>query len=597
MRAAVPARRAGRARVLLAALVGLLVGATGWAVVAGRPDPSRQLTLTAGSAWLVTPDRGLVTLIDGATGQIAATATTPSGNGLTIVQDGLTAFVADSGAGTVTRIDAATGNAGASVTFGAPGETLSVLVRHGRGFVVNADTRVLTTIDPVSLAVVERSNLPVRPGTGQLLLDASGRLWAVDAAGGGMSWLDPDGSTGLVAATAGTELLSVDDRPVWLQRTDGQLRIGWLAADGSRTGWNCTLGVDGSARFIGASTAEQVLAVTPAGQLLVAESGSGCGDVIELGAGDFGEPVQVAELLIVADRATGSALVVDVPARRVLATVPLTAPGNDLELVTADGIVFYNDRDSERAGVLRRADDGTWSATTVSKYDPATGEPNGAATSTPADGTTPDAAARSCSYQQAFNRPIEPAWYWVDTDVEYGVSLDRGRLTVTADDGADLFDTTVNAPRLLRSIAGDFSIEVELQAQPRQFYQGAGLVVWAAADRFVRIERGFGDAGVINLQYRDGGDHLTVHGPTSTAPDAVVTEEPAVALRLTKTATEVTAAWRPAYVAEWTELGAVPVAFPDSVQAGLTVLNRAQGGAVAEPFAAAFLSVDGECLT
>src|SRR3954454_23932550 len=102
MRAAVPARRVGRAWVPVAALVGVLVAATGWAVLAGRPDANRQLRLTAGSAWMLTPHRGLVTLIDGATGQIAATATAPPGSGLTIVQDGLTAFVADRGAGTVT---------------------------------------------------------------------------------------------------------------------------------------------------------------------------------------------------------------------------------------------------------------------------------------------------------------------------------------------------------------------------------------------------------------------------------------------------------------------------------------------------------------
>ena len=86
--------------------------------------------------------------------------------------------------------------------------------------------------------------------------------------------------------------------------------------------------------------------------------------------------------MFIPDFSDGTVVVVDLESREVTRTAELVAPGTEFELFDRDGIVFYNDPGSERAGVVRI--DGSFAA--VRKYDP---ERPGAGV-VPADGTSAD---------------------------------------------------------------------------------------------------------------------------------------------------------------------------------------------------------------
>ena len=108
------------------------------------------------------------------------------------------------------------------------------------------------------------------------------------------------------------------------------------------------------------------------------------------GVGQLGRPVELGHRAFVPDLAKGSVYVVDLETRRLLTNVVL--PGGaapKLQLIPQDDRVFYNDPNSDRAGVIRL--DG--STTGFPKYDPS--NPTNGLTPTPqatpaqtADGTT-----------------------------------------------------------------------------------------------------------------------------------------------------------------------------------------------------------------
>jgi parallel beta-helix repeat protein len=82
--------------------------------------------------------------------------------------------------------------------------------------------------------------------------------------------------------------------------------------------------------------------------------------------GDLGTPVEAGGRLFVPDYATGQVWVVDLKLSRVMAQPRVLEPKVRYQLLTRDGVVFFNDPDSERAGVIR-LDGGV---RPVDKYDP-----------------------------------------------------------------------------------------------------------------------------------------------------------------------------------------------------------------------------------
>jgi hypothetical protein len=316
--------------------------------------------LSGGQAWLASPAAGLVTLVDGASREIVGTVPVPgarSGDQLSVTESGASAYVADATRGTVSHVDGATYEVSAPVGFGTPAvpDDLRVYVAAAVGYVVSGGRRTAWVVDPGTLRVRAELALTSRPEPGQAVVDDSGRLWLVDA--GALAWIEPSGiqhRSGL--DVPGARLVLLDGRVVLVD--PARHRTGRPAADGTVASWTCLNVASGDdARLLGSATLDRVLAAIPATGVL-ATSGSGAGDcgpaVGGVGApGDrLGAPAEVAGFAFVPDWTTGTTSVVDLAARRVVAGLTLGRPGQRLDLLAKDGLVFYNDVDGDRVGVL-----------------------------------------------------------------------------------------------------------------------------------------------------------------------------------------------------------------------------------------------------
>ncbi len=203
-------------------------------------------------------------------------------------------------------------------------------------------------------------------------------------------------------------------------------------------------------------------------------------------------------------------------------------------------------------------------------------------------------AAPACGFTDEFTGDaVDPRWEVLRK--QGALTVVGGAMELTAPDGSDIYPQHLDAPMLLQAPTGDFTLETDVAAAPRQFYQGAGLVLWQDPEHYVRLERGFGDVGAIVLEYRNGGRHTKVHAPFAAGPAVVRTEAGRVELQLSKTSGAVAARWRPSGEAAWRDLGRIGVALPDSTKAGVAGLNRAQNGATPAQFRARFDYVRMSC--
>lgn len=190
-------------------------------------------------------------------------------------------------------------------------------------------------------------------------------------------------------------------------------------------------------------------------------------------------------------------------------------------------------------------------------------------------GAATDPAAACGGFADDFTGDgVDPAWERVR---EGNFLVAGGSVEITAADGADIYETELRAPMLLRVPKGDFVVETDVTVHPGYFYQGAGLVLWNSSQSYVRLERGYGNVGAIVFEYKHGGRHVKLRPPDRTSPNVITTDAPRVQLQLSKTAAAVTARWRPYGESEWRDAGSVQVALPDYTKAGVAALNRAQG--------------------
>src|SRR5262249_41042278 len=122
----------------------------------------------------------------------------------------------------------------------------------------------------------------------------------------------------------------------------------------------------------GSPTGSQLYLVAARGVVVICDLRANCGSAVPLtrarphpgpAPGAAGE---TGGRLFTPDRSPGRVLIVDLRQPRVVAQPRVLTPNTRFQLVARDGIVFFNDPDSERAGVLR-LDGGVQQ---VPKYDP-----------------------------------------------------------------------------------------------------------------------------------------------------------------------------------------------------------------------------------
>jgi PKD repeat protein len=345
-----------RPRILVAfAAVTSLAAAT---LVDGPGYDTARVPMQTGAIWLASNKTGQASLVDGTVGEVRARAPVAEpGASLKVAQRANSAFVADQKTGRLSRVDTATEHITRS----------DVVLPVSGGLVLRPAPDLLYAVDSQSGTVVPVSPDTMRPtGPSKILsealrpdsvvVDGGGRLWAIDDMTGDLVWL-ADGErrtrttgsrTGHLAVAAGLPVL-VDSGRGTAELLDPET--------GAVTRSVRPALHDGDVVALSESSdrSRVVIANTTRRELITCAFDTGtCAEPVEIGGegARFGPPVEVGDHAVVPDHATGRAVVVDLVDARVVTQRLLFEEPVRFELLTRDGMVFFNDATSDRAGVL-----------------------------------------------------------------------------------------------------------------------------------------------------------------------------------------------------------------------------------------------------
>lgn len=169
-------------------------------------------------------------------------------------------------------------------------------------------------------------------------------------------------------------------------------------------------------------------------------------------------------------------------------------------------------------------------------------------------------------------------WQWIDPDEKDKPTpkdVKKGVLRVRIPNGKDMYGENLTAPRYVKPISGDFQIETRVRFAPKENYQGAGLLIYSDAGKYIRFERSYG--GVkgggegLRLDVKDRSDYRPL-----VTPDDIQTELDEVDLKIVRAGKHFSAYWREDEEASWREVGQYEGDFPDTVLAGLIACNTAR---------------------
>nr|WP_095871622.1 PKD domain-containing protein [Streptomyces sp. TLI_235] len=356
---------------------GRAVAAAGWTVTTAlatgalaltgthHTTPTDQPRMHAGSAWLPSNKTGQLALLDGTTGEITAQIkVAPEGHNLTAVQDGTNAYAIDTTQGTIRRINGNTLTTTPGPTDTTPPATPIPAATTGLRayptpttlYTIDTEHGILARADPRTLT--RQGNLqPLAADTTPqtTTIDSRGTLRVLDPKTGILNIITPSHrTTRRNAKPPGPgQLLLAADQPVILDparhnatvldRGTGEPThaIPLEMRDGDEL---ATAGSPDHARFYlltrGTLTICQLTAAT-------------CDRAIPLGEPHhLGTPTETADHLFIPDYTTGKVTIVDLTTNTVTAQPQVTDPPADFQLLTHDGIIFYNSPDTEQAGII-----------------------------------------------------------------------------------------------------------------------------------------------------------------------------------------------------------------------------------------------------
>ena len=215
-------------------------------------------------------------------------------------------------------------------------------------------------------------SLAAQLSVGAATLDDAGRLWLVDDATGDLTRV-ADGKSTVHRGVAhpGKDLMAlVDGKPVVVDAA-GRKAVLVDPDDGSPAGsLDLDLRPSDTIAVSGSPHANRLYVVASRGVLDICDlSARSCSGAVALDSdgNDLGAAVETGDRVFVPDYTTGQVWVVDLTGHTVVATAQVLGPATRFQLLTRDGIVFFNDPNSEKAGVINL--DGV--VTQVAKYDPA----------------------------------------------------------------------------------------------------------------------------------------------------------------------------------------------------------------------------------
>lgn len=176
-------------------------------------------------------------------------------------------------------------------------------------------------------------------------------------------------------------------------------------------------------------------------------------------------------------------------------------------------------------------------------------------------------------FADEFNGALGAGWETVDPSgtAELNTADRPGVLHMFADSGHDLHpDTNYDAPRLVRAVSGDFVAETRVTIDPKEFYQGAGILAYVDDQHFVRLERSVDlqGSGITFARSVDGA-YEVLAGSALQAVSAA-----RVDLRLQRSGDRFAAFWRDASSATtvWSALAQLEAPIGADVQIGLALV-------------------------
>lgn len=175
-----------------------------------------------------------------------------------------------------------------------------------------------------------------------------------------------------------------------------------------------------------------------------------------------------------------------------------------------------------------------------------------------------------------FKDGLPQGWEKIDPEKENASDFNtaNGVLKLKIPSGKDLYGDNRTAPRLVKSVTGDFEIETRVKFSPTQSYQGAGILIFRNDNNYLRLERGFGGLGGGEDGIRFDKREDETHEPVAT-PEKFPTSAGEVELKFRRVGKDFTAFWREAGKTEWKEVGKVSANYPETVQVGLIGVNTA----------------------
>ncbi len=356
-----------RKRIRIGAVATAVAGFLTAVVVVGSQEAHEapQLQLHAGSAWLASNKVGQMTLLDGASAEVAARVNVaPAGSPLTVSQEESNGYAVNRQDGSVIRVDGAT----QEVTRSAPAMADTIFPTPATLHALNSARGLLAPADPVTLSPRGAPQpLAAQIGADGSVVDANGHLWIFDDRSGDLVWFDGGRQSRGQAGTPGKTRLTVADGAPALVDVPGR-QVSFLDPS--------TGEVDQSAQpdlrpddvvAVSGSPRQQRMLISVASRGLLMVCTSSCAAPVPLGTGaaQLGAPLEAHEHAIVPDYATGRVWIVDLATMRIVVEKQLFDRPVKFELLNRDGVIFYNDPDTDQAGVLEL--DGRVRA--VVKYD------------------------------------------------------------------------------------------------------------------------------------------------------------------------------------------------------------------------------------
>ncbi|RSM90412.1 PKD domain-containing protein [Kibdelosporangium aridum] len=358
-----------RKRFWALALVIVTCLATVILVGADKAYQAPRVRLHGGATWLASSKVGQLALLDGASAEVAAKVpVAPPGTAIRSSQLGSTGYALNLWDNSVVRVD------GATLQPSQPSKPLGATLFPTPQilYALDADRGLLTALDPVTLTPRSAPHsLAAKVTPDGAIVDGGGRLWLLDQRTGDLAWFTADSRhsrehagtaerTRIAVASGHPALLDLDQRQASLLDPETGSVLSSVRAD---------VRPDDTVSVTGSPAERRILiSIASRGLLMACTFDAACQDPIPLGAGkaDLGAAVEVNNHAIVPDYSTGRVWIVNLATMRVVVDRQLFTRPVRFELLARDGIVFYNDPDSDQAGVL----DLEGNVRAVSKYNP-----------------------------------------------------------------------------------------------------------------------------------------------------------------------------------------------------------------------------------